>query len=80
MATGKGIIVPDTPRNSKQCICGDCPTSTKSELSTWLFCSKGKAKETVTQVGCICGSCPVFARYKLSKQYYCTVGKSVDNP
>ena len=80
MATGNGILVPDTARNDKQCICGDCPTSKKSLLDGWLFCARGKARETVKQVGCTCGSCPVYARYGLNLEYFCVRGMSVDNP
>ncbi|MFH0849170.1 MAG: DUF2769 domain-containing protein [archaeon] len=76
----QGIDVPDTEVNMKMCICPDCPSFKGSPLTGGFFCAKGKAKETVKQLGCICPRCPVTAKYGLKTGYFCVKGKSRDVP
>ncbi len=71
------VTVPDTAANVKQCICPGCPTYVKSKLTGILYCSKGKARETVVKDGCICPTCPVWKTYNLQDNYYCNIGKAV---
>ncbi len=73
-----GPMVPDNEENSKLCLCPGCPTYKKSNLSSNVFCARGKAKEKVTAAGCLCPGCPVFKKYGLTQMYYCMKGKSTD--
>jgi hypothetical protein len=71
-------MVPDNEENAKLCLCPGCPTYKKSNLSSSVFCAKGKAKQKVLVDGCICPNCGVFNKYSLDQMYYCVKGKSVD--
>jgi len=73
-----GNSVPDYEENAKLCVCPGCPTYKKSNLSSNVFCDRGKAKEKVASVGCLCPNCAVFKKYSLDQMYYCAMGKSID--
>jgi len=62
-----GANVPDNEENAKLCICPICPTYTASNLSSNVFCAKGKASEKATASGCDCPECPVAKKYGLNK-------------
>jgi methylamine---glutamate N-methyltransferase subunit C len=73
------MSVIDNDENLKLCLCPDCPTYKKSNLTGILFCAKGKAKEKVKSVSCNCPTCAVFAKNGLNQMYYCIIGKAADN-
>ncbi|MCL1978006.1 MAG: DUF2769 domain-containing protein [Candidatus Bathyarchaeota archaeon] len=73
-----GNLVVDNAQNAQSCICPQCPTYKKSELTGILYCAKGKAAESAEAAGCICPNCPVAKQYNLDQPYYCMKGKSVD--
>jgi hypothetical protein len=66
-----GNIVLVNDENANMCICPTCPTYKKSNLTSNLFCGRGKAVEKVTTNGCICPQCSVYKNYKLNQLYYC---------
>lgn len=73
-----GNSISDNEENAKLCLCPGCPTYKKSNLSSNVFCARGKAKETAKAVSCLCPNCQVFTKYTLDQMYYCINGKSVD--
>ncbi|MGD6933898.1 MAG: DUF2769 domain-containing protein [Candidatus Bathyarchaeia archaeon] len=73
-----GKPVPDTEQNAAICICPDCPTYQKSNLTGILYCAKGKSVESVVDLTCICSNCPVAKQHGLTQLYYCMQGKSAD--
>jgi hypothetical protein len=73
-----GNDVPDNEENAKLCVCPGCPTYKKSNLSSNVFCARGKAKENAKAAGCVCPNCPVFKKYSLDQMYYCMKGKSAE--
>lgn len=78
-----GAKVDDNAENLKMCSCPNCPTFKNSQLSTGLFCAKGKAteeEEDVLHAGCLCWDCMIFDNYDLELEYYCVRGKSANIP
>jgi hypothetical protein len=73
-----GNSVPDNEENAKLCLCPTCPTYKKSNLSSNLFCARGKAAEKVKVASCLCPNCAVFKKFSLDQMYYCVKGKSID--
>ncbi len=73
-----GNPVPDNEENAKLCLCPACPTYKKSQLTSNVFCARGKAPQKATPAGCLCPNCPVFKKYSLDQMYYCMQGKSAD--
>jgi len=73
-----GNSVPDNDENAKLCLCPTCPTYKKSNLSSSVFCARGKDKEKVRVASCLCPNCPVHKNYSLDQMYYCAAGKSID--
>ncbi|HLN88645.1 MAG TPA: DUF2769 domain-containing protein [Candidatus Binatia bacterium] len=71
-----GNSVPDNEENTKLCLCPTCPTYKKSNLSSSVFCARGKAKESVKTVDCLCPNCTVWKKFSLDQLYYCMKGKS----
>jgi hypothetical protein len=64
--------VPDTDENMAKCICGDCPSKPRDQVS--FYCARGKSPEPVRRRGCVCGDCPMWREYDLTKGYYCDEG------
>jgi len=60
------------------CLCPTCPTYKKSNLTSSVFCAKGKPPQKAQAAGCLCPNCPVYKKYSLDQMYYCMQGKSVD--
>src|SRR5665647_3578002 len=64
-----GNAVIDNEENAKLCLCPTCPTYKKSNLSSNVFCARGKASEKVKVASCLCPNCPVYKKYSLCLLY-----------
>jgi len=64
--------VADTRKNMMKCVCGECPSKPKDDMS--LYCAKGKSPEGVRRRGCVCGDCALWTECGLTKGYYCDEG------
>jgi hypothetical protein len=64
--------VPDNDNTEAACICGECPSKNREDLTA--YCATGKSGMAVRRRGCLCGDCSVYRDYDLTRGYYCDEG------
>jgi glutamate synthase domain-containing protein 2 len=65
------LIVKDTAKNRKKCICLKCPSYPQECKGEILYCGTIKSKCDIKAKGCVCNECPVYSEYDLEGLYFC---------